>query len=180
MAVTHRNHPDTPSNASRAEPCYPGNSVLKDRSRLVLDELAAKYQRGAGKWSGCDWPTDFGPSHLDLAELKASQALLLARATGGKEAADWQLASRWLSRIEQEAQEAEVEAGIALALASTGQFREALGHARHAFALETRYHSKPVWQPFCQALETVLALQAENSPHNHPAPIQPDEGLMLT
>jgi hypothetical protein len=121
-----------------------------------LQDIAAKYRQGAGKWTGCDWRTDFGSAHLDLAELKAAHALLLARATGGQEAADWQAASQWLSRVEQEAQEAETEAGIALALASTGQLHEALSHARAACAIELKYHSQPIWQPLCEALEQAL------------------------
>jgi hypothetical protein len=121
-----------------------------------LEDIAARYRQGAGKWTGCDWPTDFGSAHLDLAELKAFHALLLARATGGQEAADWQAASQWLTRVEQEAQEAETEAGIALALASTGQLPEALFHARQACAIESKYHHPPIWQPLCEALEQAL------------------------
>jgi len=138
-------------------------TVMNLPSGKLLAEIAAKYRQGVGKWTGCDWQTDFGPAHLDLAELKASQALLLARATGGKEAAVWQAASQWLSRVEQEAQEAEAEAGISMTLASTGQLREALVHAQQACAIETRYHSQPVWQPFCQELEQVLAVLIECS-----------------
>ncbi len=137
-------------------------TVMNVSRGQLLDAIAATYRQGAGKWIGCDWQTDFGTAHLDLAQLKASQVLLLARATAGKEAADWQMASQWLTRVEKEAQEAETEAGIALALASTGQFREALFHAQQACAIETRYHSQPVWQPFCKALEQVLAVLKEN------------------
>jgi hypothetical protein len=139
-----------------------GMNTVRNLSRVqLLEEITATYRQGAGQWTGCDWQTDFGADHLDLAQLKASQVLLLARATAGKEAADWQLASQWLTRIEKEAQQAETEAGIALALASTGQFREALFHAQQACAIETRYHSQPVWQPFCRALEQVLAESGE-------------------
>jgi len=139
--------------------------TVSDLSRdQWLQQLTARYKQGAGQWTGCDWQTDFGPAHLDLAELKASQVLLLARATSGKEAADWQAAAHWLSRIELAAQEAETEAGIALALATTGQLREALIHAQRACAIETRYHpSQPVWQPFSQALEQVLAEWPQSS-----------------
>ncbi len=76
-------------------------------------------------------------THLDLAELKASQVLLLARATAGNEAAELASGLPVADRIEQEAQEAETEAGIALALASNGQLREALLHAQQACAIES-------------------------------------------
>ncbi len=136
-------------------------TVMNLPSGQLLEEITAQYRQGVGKWTGCDWQTDFGPTHLDLAELKASQALLLARATGGNEAADWKAASRWLTRIEQEAQEAESEAGIALALASTGQLPEALFHAQQACAIETQYHSQLIWQPFRKALERVLDIMID-------------------
>ena len=136
------------------------NTVMNFSSGQLLEEIADKHRQCVGKWTGCDWPTDFGTAHLDLADLKASQVLLLARATAGKEATDWQEAAKWLGQIEQESQVAETEAGIALSLASTGQLREALFHARQACAIEKRYHSQPLWQPFCSALEQGLAGQA--------------------
>jgi len=133
--------------------------TVSDLSRgQWMEELTARYRQGVGRWIGCDWRTDFGSAHLDLADLKASQVQLLARATSGKEASDWQAASLWLSRIEQAAQEAEMEAGIALALVATGQFHEALYHAQQACTIEACYHASPsIWQPFCMAIEKVVS-----------------------
>jgi hypothetical protein len=129
-----------------------------------LEELTARYRQAAGQWTGCDWRTDFGSAHLDLAELKASQVLLLARATSGKEASDWQAAALWLTRIEQAAQEAETEAGIAFALAATGQFREAHLHAQQACSIEACYHANhAVWPPFCKAIERLLSAPDETA-----------------
>jgi hypothetical protein len=147
---------------TRTEPDDGVKTVINLPRGKLLEEISAKYRQGTGRWIGCDWQTDFGSEHLNLAELKASQVLLLARATAGNEAANWQAASQWLTRIEQEAQEAESEAGIALALASNGQFREALLHAQRACAIEARYHSQLRWQPFCMALEQITAFLREN------------------
>jgi hypothetical protein len=128
-----------------------------------LVDLTDMYLQAAGQWTGCDWPTDFGLGHLNLEGLKASQALLLARATAGKEAADWRAAYRWLTTIEQEARQAELEAGGAFALAPSGQLREALHHARKAYVLEVQYHSQPIWQPLLEAVEQAVAVMMERS-----------------
>jgi hypothetical protein len=127
----------------------------------ILEAINAAYRQGAGKWTGCDWPTDFGAAHLDLAQLTATQALLMARATAGQESADWQGASQWLSRVEQDALEAETAAGMAWALAANGHYHEALFHAHKAWTIEKRNNKDPVWAPLCRALELALTGIAE-------------------
>jgi hypothetical protein len=135
--------------------------TVTKQGKHLLDDIAATYRQGAGKWTGCDWQTDFGTHHLDLAQLTSSQVLLMARATAGQEAMDWQLASHWLNRVEQEAREAETAAGIAWGLAASGNYGEALIYAQQARDIEIRYHNDLVWQPFCQALEQMMVAHGE-------------------
>jgi len=82
---------------------------------MQAKEIERAYRQASGKWIGCDWPTEFGKTGLDLNGLKASQVLLLARATSGSERADWDAAATWLTRLEQEAGKAEDEAKQAVA-----------------------------------------------------------------
>jgi hypothetical protein len=123
---------------------------------VAITAIEQAYLSARGRWSGCDWPTHFGKTGLNLDGLKAAQALLLARATAGQEAADWRTAVTWLTQVEQEARAAEEEARQALALAQSGRLCEALAHARQAGTIAARYHRGTVWQPFREALETAL------------------------
>src|SRR5436305_13011804 len=106
------------------------------------DLIRSAYLAGVGRWRGCDWPTAFGRGRLDLNGLKASQATLMARATSGAEAADWQAAARWLAEVERDVQSAAAEARVAADLAATGRLREALDHAGRACDLEAKYHQQ--------------------------------------
>jgi hypothetical protein len=121
-----------------------------------IDEIARRHAAATGNWNGCDWPTVFGRARLNLQDVRAAQAILMARATAGKEAEAWWEASRWLARVEQEAQEAETEARAAAELARAGKWVEALAHARNACDIETRYHQCLVWQPLRETLELAL------------------------
>jgi hypothetical protein len=124
---------------------------------MLTEAIEREYRQAAGKWTGCDWPTEFGKTGLNLNGLKALQALLLARATSGSERADWHAAVAWLTGIEQDAQEAESKAGQAMALARSGQLQEALAHAQRACAVEAKHHRRLVWQPLREAIEAALS-----------------------
>jgi hypothetical protein len=124
---------------------------------MAVADIARAYLQATRKWCGCDWPTRFGQTALNLEGLKAAQALLLARATAGTEAADWRSAVTWLTQTEQDARQAEEEAHTALVLAEAGRLREALEHARQAVAVEAQYHARPVWQALQEAVEATLA-----------------------
>jgi hypothetical protein len=123
---------------------------------MPVEAVREAYLRAAEGWRGCDWPTQFGETGLDLNGLKATQAHLMARATAGSEAADWRAAVHWLSQVEQEAKEAAEEARTAVALATSGQLKEAHDHARRACAIESKYHRHLVWQALLDATETAL------------------------
>jgi hypothetical protein len=123
---------------------------------MLSEEIDRAYRQGIGKWTGCDWQTEFGKTGLNLKGLKASQALLLARATSGSERADWRAAVAWLARIEQHTKEAEEEARQAVTLAKAGKLPEALACAQRACAVEAKYHNQLVWQPL---REVIVAAQ---------------------
>jgi hypothetical protein len=122
----------------------------------VVQEIATALAAGRGKWTGCDWPTQFGRNRLDLRGLRPSQALLMQRATAGSEAADWRDALLWLRRVEQDASQAESEAQTAADLATRGKLREALDHVKRACGIETRYRESSIWRPLRNAIEAAL------------------------
>jgi hypothetical protein len=116
------------------------------------EEILGAFLSGRGRWTGCDWPTRFGAAGLNLCTVTASQALLLARATAGDEAAEWRAATAWLRQVEEAARQAEAEAGHAARLAAAGRLAEAAERARAALALEENYRPAVVWQPLYNAV----------------------------
>ncbi|HEX5270799.1 MAG TPA: hypothetical protein VFW33_09945 [Gemmataceae bacterium] len=120
------------------------------------DEILKAFLRGRSRWAGCDWPTRFGATGLNLCTLTAAQALLMARATAGAESAEWRAAAVWLSEVEAAARAAEQEASRAARLAAEGQFAEAAERARRALDLESRYRPPVVWRPLHDAISRAL------------------------
>jgi hypothetical protein len=135
------------------EDTTPDQSVVTEMS---LNGITTAYQHGRGRWSRCDWPTSFGRSGLDLNGLESSQALLLARATAGRESADWRAAAQWLREIEEAAQQAEREAHLAVHLATAGRLCDALRHAQRAVELSTVYPRGRTWEPLRAAIARSL------------------------
>jgi hypothetical protein len=121
------------------------------------------YVRNAGQWRGCDWPTAFGASKLDLMGLRPTQATLLANATSGSEGADWRAAADWLARVKRDAEQAEAKAAKAAELAEAGRLTEALRLVEEACALEARYHADLVWRPLRDAIVTAVADQKQGN-----------------
>ena len=122
-----------------------GTAALDQTFSAIYDELE-------GRWTGCDWTTDFGPNHLDLRDVTARQASLLARATSGQESDQWQEAARWLTEVEADAQSARQAAQTAVQEAAAGHLPSALTHAQRACDLEQAHHPRPVWQPLVDAI----------------------------
>jgi hypothetical protein len=120
------------------------------------DQIRRCFAQASGAWTGCDWPTEFGKSHFNLQNLSSSQAILMARATAGKEEVAWWEASRWLARIEQQALEAERQARLTVQAAEAKQWVTALAHARQACDIESNYHEHLIWQPLREAVEKAL------------------------
>jgi hypothetical protein len=105
--------------------------------RGTLEDIERAYEEGAGRWTGCDWPTHFGPSGLDLNGWRADQAETVAlEAAGTAVAAAWEAAAQWLAQVEQYARRAETHALAALEAARLGHWDEARQQADRAWALE--------------------------------------------
>ena len=128
-----------------------------------LEQIQDAFAQASGKWTGCDWPTQFGRGNLNLDGLQAGQALLMARATSGSEAADWRAAVKWLTQLESDARAAEVEGRSAADLALAGKLHEGLEHAGLACAIERHYHSRPIWQSLWDAIRSALEAPAQFS-----------------
>jgi hypothetical protein len=128
-------------------------------------EITSAFLQARGKWTGCHWSTRFGSQKLNLQGLKSSQAVMMARSTAGKEAAEWKAATRWLEQVEHDADQAETEAGTAAQLAMIGQYEQAAKHARKACDLQARYCNDLVWQPLLDAItSTQRILETTRSP----------------
>jgi hypothetical protein len=116
------------------------------------EEIAQAFLSGSGRWTGCDWPTRFGGTGLNLCALTAKQARLMASATAGAEAAEWRAAACWLAEVEADARLAEAAATRAAQLAVAGRLAEAVVEARAACDLEGRYRPAVVWQALHEAI----------------------------
>ena len=125
--------------------------------RGTLEAVDWAFDRGRGAWTGCDWPTSFGDTGLDLNGMTSHQALLMARATAGLEAADWREAVQWLRLVETDAEAAEEAARSAVDAVARGELAAARRDAQSACDLEARYHPRLVWADLKEALESVQA-----------------------
>jgi hypothetical protein len=126
----------------------------------LTEAVERAHARASGVWTGCDWPTSFGDSGLDLNGITSHQALLMARATAGIEATDWLEAVHWLKLVEADAEAAEEAGRWAVDLARRGNFLAALREAEAACDLESRYHVICVWAD----LRDILAFTCSKSP----------------
>ncbi len=124
-------------------------------SPSTMEAVRRAYHRAQGAWTGCDWPTSFGDTGLDLNGMTSHQALLMSRATAGVEAADWREAVQWLRLVETDAEAAEAAGRQAADEAARGNVQAANRAAWAACELEARYHPQPVWGPLQEALEAV-------------------------
>ncbi len=136
---------------------------LAGEKPLDAAEIERLYQEAAGTWSGCDWPTHFGTTNLNLNGWTAAQAEAVAGYnTWTEEGENWRQAAWWLGRVEEHARLAEAEAAAAVAGAKAGNWLEAFHHAEKAWALEfatgrpLRHRHPLTWQKFRQAVETAL------------------------
>jgi len=125
-----------------------------------VDDIVESFAEAAGKWTGCDWPTRFGKTGLDLNGITAAKAKDAAwEATTNDELEDWNEAVPWLERIENLAERAEVHAVHAVEAAKEYNWPKAVSHARWARALEfacgraVRRDGRLTWGPFCKTVE---------------------------
>jgi hypothetical protein len=136
-----------------------------------LEAVGWAYDRAHAAWTGCDWPTSFGDTGLDLNGMTSHQALLMSRATAGLEAADWREAVQWLRLVESDAEAAEEAGRWAVECAGRGDLAAARRDAQTAYDLEARYHPRPVWADLKEALEA-----AQAGPRPIYVPIPADRG----
>ena len=121
--------------------------------RDLMEAVGWAYDRAQGAWTGCDWPTSFGDTGLDLNGITSHQALLMSRATAGVEAADWREAVQWLRLVESDAEAAEEAARWAVEGVGRGDLAAARRDAQSACDLEARYHPRPVWADLKEAVD---------------------------
>jgi hypothetical protein len=124
-----------------------------------VEEVACYHDEATGKWTGCDWPTAFGPRRLNLQGWTSDGAETLALAAGVPEEREaWEQAADWLREIERRAKLAESEASQAVADARDGKWNEAAEHAFRAWAIEFSTgrplrHSPATWHRFHEIVE---------------------------
>jgi hypothetical protein len=109
-----------------------------------VEEIVRLYEETTGRWTGCDWPTSFGQTRLDLNGVTAAEAEAEV-AANPDEAHDWREAVRWLARVEISAREAQREAAEAVAFARAGAWQNAARHAGRAWELEFTT-GRPLWR----------------------------------
>jgi hypothetical protein len=134
--------------------------------------ITRAYEEAAGTWTGCDWPTQFGLSRLNLDGWTAAEAEAQAVEVGRDERLDWEAAALWLEEVERRAREAEAEAERAITAASAGAWREAADHALRAWSLEfatgRTFRRQPVtWQGLYEILDETAEA------HGEPEPVKP-------
>jgi hypothetical protein len=146
-------------------------SSLPGSGETALGEIGQLFTAAAGRWTGCDWPTRFGRTGLDLNGCPASEAEAMAVDTVGREEAkDWEAAAGWLARIERLSEQAEAQAALAVTAANAGEWEEAVDHARRACAIEfasgraIHRATRLTWGPLCRAIEAASALAEKIDP----------------
>jgi hypothetical protein len=125
------------------------------------EDLARAYEEAARTWTGCDWPTSFGPARLDLQNWTAAAAR--DRASHSPDATEkecWTAAAHWLAEVERKAKQAEGQAALAVAAAKDGKWQQATSFACRAWALEfvtgrPLRHYPPTWQRLYEVIEAV-------------------------
>lgn len=130
-----------------------------EEHKVGIEEVCRAYEEGAGTWAGCDWPTTFGASELNLNRCTSAEAESMAvDALDAPVADDWSAAARWLARVEEFARQAEVHAAAAVRAAAVGQWDEALQQAHRAWVREFSTgrplrKRETAWKDFLLAIE---------------------------
>jgi hypothetical protein len=139
----------------------------KDEKVPDLQAVRRAYEQAAATWTGCDWPTHFGKSGLDLNGMDAkSVALTMANA---EPAEDWRAAAAWLAEVERRARDAERNAAAAVKAVAEGRWDDGLHDVECAWAKEfstgrpLRHGFPLAWQRLREVIETgYLAYKAKN------------------
>ncbi len=115
-------------------------------------ETELEFQRVAGGWIGCHWPTEFGPRKLNLDGLTSRRAEILADATSGEESKCWEAAKAWLKSAESDAKNARELAERAVKAARRQQWELAREWIGKAVEFETKYPELEVWKTLQQLI----------------------------
>jgi len=77
---------------------------LPGSDRPDMEEVVRAFEDAAGTWTGCDWPTAFGPARLDLQGCTAAEATTMAvESLVSDERKAWEQAASWLTEVEHRA-----------------------------------------------------------------------------
>jgi len=142
-------------------------AALPGSGRPDMAEIVHAFEDAVGTWTGCDWPTVFGRSALNLQDWTAGEAETKAVETAGIEkGVEWEAAAKWLTEVELRAEKAEAEAALAVAAANAGAWPEAVKHARRAWSLEFNTgrplrHHPPTWQRLYEVIEVTGKVQLD-------------------
>jgi hypothetical protein len=142
----------------------------KDEEVPDFQTVRRVYEQAAGSWTGCDWPTHFGKSGLDLNGMDTKSVALLKADADPLE--DWRAAADWLAEVERRAREAERKAGAAVKAVADGRWEEALHFIECAWALEfstgrpLRHGFPLTWQRLREVIERgCIAHKAKSNQH---------------
>ncbi|WP_442505690.1 hypothetical protein SH528x_004490 [Novipirellula sp. SH528] len=111
-------------------------------------------------WIGCQWPTQFGSSRLNLEGLRSRQAGMAEKATRGEESRCWGHAAIWLVTVERDAALAEELGEQALRASEAGDRILAHSLLREAVAIEQKYREPIVYQPILKLFEQSISLES--------------------
>jgi hypothetical protein len=141
-------------------------ATLSGSGRPDMADVTRTYKEAAGTWVGCDWPTAFGPSALDLRGWTAAEAETRAVEAPAAERRDWAAAVRWLTEVERRAEEAEAEAELAVRAAAAGDWAGAAEHAWVAWAIEFSTgrpfrQGAPTWQRLYKTVAATARAHSE-------------------
>lgn len=128
---------------------------MPTQDAIAMSEIESYYAAATGRWTGCHWPTDHGPSDLNLDEVTPAQAREQA-AKSRSLADDWESAAEWLEQCAADAAEAEQYAAEAIQAARRGDFESAMDLANKAVRVETEYGDSPTWGTFASALQDIV------------------------
>jgi hypothetical protein len=133
-------------------------------------DIERLYKTAFGSWLGCDWPTDFGESGLDLNNRTAADAATRAEQTSGTPAADdWRAAATWLACVERYAAQSNASATAALKALAAGNWQQALESAEYAWALEfltgrPLRRGDSMWKPLLDAVKSAYCAHVGKEP----------------
>jgi hypothetical protein len=117
----------------------------------LLQEVVNTYRTGKDAWTGVQWYESFGDTPIQLEDVTSVKARVLAE--------DWTSAADYIKYIEEQAQGAKEEAGMAVDEAIRGYFEDALERATSAADEEwdASAGNSKVWKPMKDALKALQA-----------------------